>query len=193
MPRAAFPAPPRAPRVDGPVGGAQDFNSGSQGWIALPNGYDPGADRFTLHMWIYNEGRSSAYLFIKSARNYADQRFELDLDQGTGDIGFGSKGVRVQAGFGAPAAAWQLLGVVCDRDSVRFYANGVLKSARAFSLGGSSAADVLIGVRNPQGETGFPGRLDEIWSWSGARDAWYMRLLYENQKPGSTLATFNRL
>jgi hypothetical protein len=179
--------------TDGPVGGGQDLNSGSQGWISLPNEYDPGAGRFTLNMWIFGEGRNAAYIFIKSGFNPADQRFVLDISQGSGTYGFGSNGVHSFLGIGAQTAAWQLLGIVCETDSIRFFTNGVLKESHPFVLKGNPLADVIVGARNPTGEAGYPGRLDELWSYAGTRDAWYMRLLYENQKPGSTLAALSRL
>ena len=180
-------------RMDGPVGYSQDFNSGSQGWITLPNEYDPGTDRFTLNMWIYGEGKNTAYVLIKSGMAASDQRFELDIGQGAGNYSFGSNGIRTTFGFGAPQLTWQLLGIVCGPDSVHFFANGVLKESHRFALKGDPHSDVIIGARNPEGTSGFQGRLDEIWSFSGSRDAWYMRLLYENQKPGSTLAALSRL
>jgi hypothetical protein len=180
-------------RMEGVVGGAQDFNSGSQGWITLPKEYDPGAQRFTINMWIYGEGRSTAYVFIKSGINAADQRLEVDISQGTGNYDFGSGGVQTELTFGPQVSGWQLMGIVCESDSIRLFANGVLKDTRPFVVKGDPLANVIIGARNPIGDAGFPGRLDEIWSYAGGRDAWYMRLLYENQKMGSTLAALSRL
>lgn len=181
-------------RIEGIVGGAQDFDGhGSQGWIVLPEEYDPGAGRYSLHLWVYNEGGNSGYLFIKSALEASDQRFAWDLTQGNGRVGFASGGARIQSALSPAAAAWTQLGIVCDGDSIRFYANGIQKEVHPFASVGDPLANALIGARNPKGDFGFPGRLDEIWSYSGTRDAWYMRLIYENQKPGSTLATLSRL
>lgn len=181
-------------RVQGPVGYAQDFDGrGSQGRIAIPNDYDPGASRFSMTLWIYRDGTNPAYLFIKSQRDLPAQRFELDLGLGNGNVGFGSMGVRTETGFGIRLAEWTHLGIVCDGDSLRFYANGVFKEARPFAYGGETTGNVFAGVRNPSGEYGFTGKLDELWSFEGVRDPWYMRLLYENQRPGSTLAELNRL
>jgi hypothetical protein len=180
-------------RYDGPVGNSQDFNSGSQGWIQLPKEYEPGQDGFTMNMWIYYEGRDVAYVFIKSDYDVAAQRFLLNISQGSGTYGVGSNGATSYLAYSAQNSAWQQLGIVCKADSLRFYANGVLKDSRPFALKGNSLGNGIIGARNPNGDQGFLGRLDEIWSYSGARDAWYMRLLYENQKPGSTLATLSRL
>jgi hypothetical protein len=180
-------------RIDGPVGGAQDLNSGSQGWITLPNDYDPGANRFTMNMWIYGEGRNAAYVFIKSGIDASEQRFVLDISQGSGTYGIGSNGVHTFLASGMQTAAWQQLGIVCETDSLRFFANGVLKETRPFAMKGNPLANVIVGARNPNGDAGYPGSLDELWSYGGTRDAWYMRLLYENQKPGSTLAALSRL
>jgi hypothetical protein len=180
-------------RMEGPVGNAQDFNSGSQGWISLPKEYDPGQDRFTMNMWIYGEGKSTAYVFIKSDYDVSAQRFVLDISQGSGTFGVGSNGFHTFLNSGPQLSAWQQLGIVCGPDSLRLFINGVLKDTKPFALKGTSLGKVVIGARNSSGEAGFPGRLDEIWTYSGARDAWFMRLLYENQKPGSTLAALSRL
>lgn len=180
-------------RTSGPVGNAQDFNSGSQGWIALPSAYDPGTDRFTMSMWIYGEGKSAAYIFIKSGAETGDQRLVLDLSQGTNVYGIGSNSVHAFSNFSPPASTWQQLGIVCGTDSIRLFANGVLKDTRPFAFKGNPQSNVIVGARNPNGDSGFPGAVDELWSYAGTRDAWYMRLLYENQKPGSTLAALSRL
>jgi len=183
-------------QVEGVVGSAQDFDgNGSQGFISLPAAFDPGLKHYTMHMWIYNEGRNAGYLFIKSGTGAEDQRFEADLAQGTGRIGFGrtgTGGLHYEAGFGAPSVAWFMLGIVCDGDSVHLYDNGVEMEAHPFTQGGNPAANVVLGARNPNGDVGFPGRMDEFWSFDGARDAWYMRLIYENQKAGSTMATLTQ-
>lgn len=182
-------------RVEGAVGYAQDFDGrGSQGWITVPGEFDPGAERYTLQLWIYRDSRNAAYLLNKTGMGADDSRFEADLTQGSGVLAFGRRnGDRSMMSFGPPVSAWMLLGIACDGDSMHVYANGVLKESHPFALGGNPLSELLLGVRNPQGEAGFTGNLDEFWSWSGVRDAWYMRLAYENQKPGSTLATLSRL
>jgi hypothetical protein len=184
-------------RVDGVVGFAQDFDgNGGQGIISLPSAFDPGSNHYTMHMWIYNEGRNAGYLLIKSGMGAEDQRFEVDLTQGTGRIGFGrtgTGGTHYEAAFGAPSVAWFQLGIVCDGDSVRLYSNGVQMEVHPFTQGGNLQANVILGARNPNGDVAFPGRMDEFWSFDGVRDPWYMRLIYENQKPGSTMVTLSPL
>lgn len=184
-------------QVGGVVGFAQDFDgNGGQSVISLPSAFDPGINHYTMHMWVYYESRAAAYLFIKSGLGADDQRFEVDATQGTSEIAFGRTGTggsRYVTAFGAPPQVWFQLGIVCDGDSVHLYDNGVEMEAHPFKLGGDPSANVVLGARNPNGDAGFPGRMDEFWSFDGARDAWYMRLIYENQKSGSTMATLSPL
>ena len=181
----AFPA-----RTDGPVGYGQDFDGrGSQGWIAIPGDFDPGPGRFTLQTWIYNDGRNDAYVANKSGIGNGQSRFLMQISKGEGHFVFGRNEYLVTTGLRPTVASWQLLGVVCDGDSARFYLNGVAKETHAYVPGGNASAPVLLGARNPQGDVGFTGRLDEFWSFAGVRDAWYMELFYENQKPGSAMST----
>jgi hypothetical protein len=184
-------------RVDGVVGAAQDFlGNGGQGYISLPSGFDPGVKHFTMHMWIYRTDRSAGYLINKSALGPDDQRFEADLTQGTGVVEFGRTGAsgssRFISGVAPQVGAWTLLGIVCDGDSARLYGNGLPVETHPFKPGGNPLSNVLLGARSPNGSDGFSGRMDEFWGFDGVRDAWYMRLIYENQKPGSTMATLTQ-
>ena len=181
-------------RKEGMVGRSQDFkttNSGS--WITLPRTWDPGSSKFTLQMWIRREGPEEAHLFAKDGDRNDDERFELVQAANSGQLSFGRNGSRMNTDIYLPSDAWMLLGLVFDGTLVRFYVDGAERESHPFTMGGDRTAPATIGAHDAAGGFAYHGQLDEIWSSSRAKDAKYMRLIYENQKPWSNFVGISPL
>jgi hypothetical protein len=111
----------------------------------------------------------------------------------SGQLSFGRNGSRMNTDIYLPSDAWMLLGLVFDGTLVRFYVDGAERESHPFTMGGDRTAPATIGAHDAAGGFAYHGQLDEIWSSSRAKDAKYMRLIYENQKPWSNFVGISPL
>jgi hypothetical protein len=82
------------------------------------------------------------------------------------------------------------LAVTLENQMAKVYLNGILSSSGSFIEGPKATGRVLLGSSSVSGsDSNFDGYMDEMWFSNQARSPRWIHLLYENQKPNSSLVT----
>jgi hypothetical protein len=178
------------------VGMGQEFRPGHQGLITLPGDFDPGAEAWTVQFWIKKEGASTNEVVFRKGEAWTKDtpRFQLILPVGPSNL------VKLEqpddifsTKVSLPDNAFLFLGVVYTGSRADVYVNGEYVESKPFTQAASSAGRTLLGASSINGSQGFSGVLNEVWSASTTRTAAWIKLEYENQKPGSRLVKIIRV
>lgn len=178
-------------RISGVVGYGQDFQpEAGQGTIDLPNGFDPGAERWTFQVWLKKAGTKRGVIFAKGNPSTASiQRFQITVDSGyTNHIDLLRAGDDFRTGIFLAEDHFSHLSVTYDGKRAVFYMDGFFRAAKDWTQGGGNSGNAIIGSMISNGSfEGFNGSMDEFWFCSMDRSAEWVRMSYECQKPGSSL------
>ncbi|MEO7425628.1 MAG: DUF2341 domain-containing protein [Fibrobacteria bacterium] len=197
-------------RIDGVVGYGQDFQtsfleeipgkgevvSTTQGTISLPPDFDAGRESWTFQAWVQRSGNENGIIFQKGDDGTESrERFKIRCYGGAwGTIRIERAGLGVTTNLQLPIDKFVQLGLSYTGSKVTFYLDGLPKDSLDWTQGPYSQGRNVIGASYANGqEGGFNGAMDEIWFASIPRSPEWMRLSFENQKPGSTIVALRPL
>jgi hypothetical protein len=178
------------------VGTGQDFKvTNSQAIISLPDTYDPGDQAWTLQFWVKRTGNEEAILFNKAVGgDPATQRFQIhDIEGGGQKITLQRTGAKYPTDVYLPQNGLVMLGIVYDGSEAIIYMDGFERERANWTQGTGTSTKVVLGASDSKGNYGFSGMMDEFWTSSKVRSPSFMRFQFENQRPGSKLATILRI
>jgi hypothetical protein len=197
-------------RIDGVVGYGQDFLFSAldtipilgdllpktQGTINLPPDFDPGRESWTFQAWVQRFGNENGVIFQKGDDGTETrERFQIRCLGGSGGrIRIERAGQGVTTNLQLPIDKFAQLGISYTGSKATFYLDGLPKDSLDWTQGPYSQGRNVIGATYANGqEGGFNGAMDEIWFASIPRSPEWMRLSFENQKPGSTIVALRPL
>mgnify|MGYP006284196107 CR=1 FL=1 len=155
---------------------------------------------FTLFAWLRAESWDDPadVRFVSKATGGVDQDHYFMLSEEDGKLRFrlktaGNTGT-YHAGDTLPAAEWIFAAARYDHGEVKLFQDTrvVESSSRTGAITPDSVTETWLGANPPDGYAPFAGLLDEVRIVRAARDTAWIRLCYENQKPGGTLVSFTR-
>lgn len=149
--------------VAGKYGNALSYD-GINDYVSIPSTLDVAALPFTLSAWVNPSNYNDYGTIITKRTTYSPSgmRFDLLLDQGSGQVRLQSAISDITFGYTPPLATWTHIAVVMSTTNTQLYVNGALQqSLGVFTLGNDATAQVRIG-NAPDGPDQYAGRLDDL-------------------------------
>jgi hypothetical protein len=157
--------------------------------------FDPSASDLTLSLWVNwggDDGTDAAMIAKRSSWGIGSMRWQLIRSNSSNNLAFETAGSRAQFNTDFPATnQWIHVALVYTGldNSAKLFFNGVQTGGtQTMEWGPKTDADLRIGATDNYGD-GFNGSLDEVRISSSARSPDWIKLSWENQKPGQTLVT----
>jgi hypothetical protein len=192
----------RSSGVDGVIAGGQDFEDSDNDGSGQMIGIDPTKrplftmkTGMTQSSWVKIESWTRMWQTIIAKGN---KEWRMSRVAGQAGIEFCMDNLRPHCAVGTIPVAdgkWHHLVGVWTGPTLDIYVDGVLDQSRPIKEGTVNSAtdfDVLIGENNEKPGRMFDGVIDEIQVIGAARDAAWVKLTYENQRPGGKLVTFTK-
>lgn len=182
------------------IGGGRRFRRAQSDSVVV--GYSPSFDlrAFTVSAWARPASRPKGPHGILGTRFGSDYTFDMKINSAGAhaDIGDGMRWLSPEANslFAWSPGAWSHLAYVVSRSGYRIFVNGALaasdtlageplfmKSIQTLNIG--NCFDSYRASQDDLYKEHFDGLLDEIQVSAGMRGPDWIKLSFENQKPGS--------
>ncbi len=187
--------------VEGVIAGAQDFEDSHAGGKGQMIKIDPAKKPLlsvrtgmTVSTWIKIESWTRKWQTIVAK---GDREWRLARADDLPGLEFCVNNFKPDCAVGKSAVAdgkWHHVVGVWTGKTLDLYVDGVLDQSTPIREGAVNASDfdVLIGENSQRTGRMFDGAIDEVVILGAARDAAWVKLIYENQRPGGKLVTFGK-
>jgi hypothetical protein len=188
--------------IIGLIGRAQDFDGASQ-YISIrstpPSALDVQVDSFyTVSAWCYERNvlKDADVVVSKGSAQYC--LLENERNQWAFWGGLAGYGVDTTTTAPATVNAWTYLTGVRSGKKQYLYVNGALLDSTLLAASvnpelSNNFHDLVIGRGSDDESQWFNGIIDEVRVSRGASSPGWIKLCYENQKPGQTLAIIKKV
>lgn len=183
----------------GVIAGADSLDGAAAGgYLDVGSGYAELSGGMTFTVWAYPTA-VKAWSHLLDLGNGGDtDNIALGRWDTTSGLSFVNWSGTNHSALNAPgqwaAGQWQMLGVTVQGKSVKLYKDGVpvLADTLAFPIANVARSLCYLGRSNSSRGQYYQGKLDEPELSKAARSADWMKLLYQNQKPGQVIPRVER-
>lgn len=175
----------------------------SMGWapggsyLDIGDGYSGFASGFSYSAWICPTEVGDYTHFIDLGNGTATDNIIMQRHSTTQELAFvnfsgNTQSNEVRVASGIVQKQWQHVAVTVSGREVRMFRNGAQIAATTLSepINAAWRTRNYLGRSNWVDDTYFIGKMDEPWLSRIARSPLWIRLSYENQKPGQRLVSF---
>lgn len=175
----------------GAVGPARSFDGVAQHFVVLDAASLRIADQITMSLWVNATNWNGSTRLLQKSPPEDNNSSQYGLRDDSNDmLALNLNGNHTNTGAIAaspPTGTWTLVHGTFDGSTATQYQDGLpLASGTVAGPINTGAGDLNI-ARRPDGTSFLTGMLDEVRLHKVARSAAWVRLEYENQKPGQTL------
>jgi hypothetical protein len=185
--------------VAGVIAGADSLDGAAAGdYLDLGDGYEGLAGGMTFSVWAFPTAvKTWSHLLDLGNGEDADNVVvgRWDTTAGYSFLNYsGANRSALQAPGQLVQDQWQLLGVTVSGKSVKLYKNGgqVLSDTLDFPIAALARYLCFMGRSNSARGAYFQGKLDEAEISAAVRGADWMKLSYQNQKPGQSIPAIRK-
>ena len=178
----------------GVIGGADSLNGNVDGdYLDVGPGYDGLAAGMTFTVWAYPTAANQWSHMLDLGNGENSDNIVVGRWGTTSGLAFHNWSGANHGAVNAPGQLvlnqWQMLGVSVTGKSVKLYKNGmpVLSDTVAFPITGVVRNLCFLGRSNSSRSQYYQGKLDEPEISAATRSPDWMKLLYQNQKPGQAI------
>lgn len=183
----------------GVIAGADSLDGAAAGdHLGLGNGYAELSEGMTFTIWAFPTAAKAWSHLIDLGNGESADNVILGRWDTTSGLTFIDYSGANHSALDAPEQLvlnqWQMLGVTVTGKSVRLYRNGVpvLSDTLAFPISNVTRYFCYLGRSNAGRGEYYQGKLDEAELSKTARSADWMKLMYQNQKPGQVIPTLKK-